>query len=115
MQTHLRENNKDSQSFIEENEQKFSEQCLRVVKMLNKGIKLTVASAMANGISSLPRRILDIRERNGITNIKDEWIKNGDGKRLYKVWYLEGIRKPTKKQVSEKHQQTVNNRSLFNQ
>lgn len=114
LKTHLRENNSDSQSHLQENEQKFSDQCLKVLKILNRGVKLTVASAMEHGISSLPRRILDLRERNGIKNIKDEWVRNGDGKRLYKIWYIEGLRKPTKKQTTEKHSQTIIQEPLFN-
>ena len=84
LKTHLRENNSDSQSHLQENEQKFSDQCLKVLKILNRGVKLTVASAMEHGISSLPPRYRDW-ERNGIKNIKDEWVRNGDGKRLYKI------------------------------
>lgn len=102
LQTHLHENNPDSQSFLQENEQKFSDQCLKVLQLLNMGIRLTVADAMSRGISSLPRRILDLKERNNITNIKDEWVKDTNGKRLYKVWYIDGLRPPTKKEVTDK-------------
>lgn len=112
LQTHLRENNPESQSVLEENEKKFSAQCLKVMELLNKGERLTVKSALVNhGIGSLPRRLLDLKERNGITDIKEEWVKNSEGKRLYKVWYKEGLRPPTKKQVIKQHQENQN--SLF--
>src|SRR5690348_5468285 len=99
---HNNENNPDSQSNLEQNAQKFSQQCLKVLEILNQGKKLTVANAISYGINSLPRRILDLRERNGITNIIDEWVRDGNGKRLYKQWYLNITTRPTKKLVVEK-------------
>ena len=104
---HLNENNEDSQTFLEENEEKMSRQCLQVMQLLNKGMRLTVACAMSHGISSLPRRLLDLKEKNNITNIKDEWVRDGNGKRLYKIWFIEGLRPPTKKQVTKKHQENI--------
>lgn len=86
LHTHLMENNPESQGFLEENEQKFSDQCLKVYRLLLGGIRLSVVDAIGHGISSLPRRILDLKERNGITTIKDEW-----GRRYYE-W--EGSQSP---------------------
>lgn len=102
LKTHLQENNKESQTHLEENEQKFSQQCLKVMELLNQGKRLTVVNAITFGISSLPRRIMDLRERNGITTIKDQWIKDTNGKRLYKEWWIEITKRPTKKAVIEK-------------
>lgn len=111
--THIRENNKESQQHLEENEQLFSDQCLKVMQLLNKGIRLTVLEAHKMGISSLPRRIKDLRDRNNITNIKDEWVVDGKGKKLYKQWFIPGLRPPTKKQVAKKHESGVGQSPLF--
>lgn len=102
LHTHLQENNKESQKHLEENAPKFSQQCLKVMELLNQGHRLTVASAMSHGISSLPRRILDLRERNGITLIKDQWVEDSKGKNLHKEWWIEITKRPTKKAVIEK-------------
>lgn len=107
MHLHNFENNRDSQSNLEENQQKFSNQCLLVMKLLNQGVRLTVANAIGYGINSLPRRIMDCRERNGITNIKDKWVTDADGKRLYKEWFIEIPKLPTKKEVISNHQPLI--------
>lgn len=111
LKTHLHENNKESQSHLEESEQHFSDQCLKVLELLNKGIRLSVMEAVKHNILSLPRRLKDLRDRNGITDIKEEWVKNADGKRLYKIWYKEGLRPPTKKKVIQNHSE--NQKPLF--
>jgi len=112
LHTHLMENNPESQGFLEENEQKFSDQCLKVYRLLLGGIRLSVVDAIGHGISSLPRRILDLKERNGITTIKDEWVKDSNGKRLYKVWYIDRPKPPTKTELVKKFT-TLTQQTLF--
>lgn len=83
---HRDENNHDSRRHLEENRQRFSDQCQQVYSLLLSGVRLTVLSAITEyGISSLPRRILDLKE-SGI-EIKDCWIEINN-KRAYKEWYL---------------------------
>lgn len=102
LHTHLHENNQESQKHLEENAQKFSDQCLKVLEILNQGKRLTVLEAPKYGILSLPRRIKDLRDRNKITNIKDQWVKDTNGKKLWKEWWIEITTRPTKKAVIEK-------------
>lgn len=101
LEIHDRENNEDSQSFKDENAGKFKEACMKVLRLLNQGKRLTVKDAIAeHDIASLPRRIADLRE-GGIKNIKDAWVKNAAGKRLYKEWWMDIPTRPTKAQVVE--------------
>lgn len=113
LHTHLQENNHESQKHLEENAQKFSDQCLKVLELLNQGKRLTVASAIGYGIMSLPRRILDLRGRNGIESIKDNWVKDTNGKRLYKEWWIEITKRPTKKETIQNAIKNSNGKSIW--
>lgn len=84
MKTHSRENNKESQKNLDENKGKFSRQCLKVLELLRQGKRLTTYNSPGYGILSLPRRIKDLRDYNGIENIVDEW----DKEKGVKVWYI---------------------------
>lgn len=87
MKIHQKENNQESQQHLEENKDHFSAQCLKVLEILQQGKRLTVKSAMNQyEIWSLPRRILDLKEK-GI-DIHDEWILDKDGKTKIKQWFL---------------------------
>lgn len=59
---HQRENNAESQAHLQENEFRFKKSCMKVLVRLCQGERLTVLSAINSGISSLPRRVLDLRE-----------------------------------------------------
>ena len=96
IELHDQENNSESAQHLKENRQKFSQQCLRVMELLNQGKRLTVANAIGYGIMSLPRRILDCRE-NGL-KIEDQWVKDTKGKRLYKEYFIPITKRRTKKQ-----------------
>jgi hypothetical protein len=88
LQIHETENNNESQGFLNENHERIKECCMKVLRILNQGKKLSVLSAHSEyGISSLPRRIKDLRDVHGIRGIKDEWVTDAGGKRLYKQWY----------------------------
>ncbi len=83
---HRNENNHDSRRHLEENREHFSAQCQQVYSLLSSGIHLTVFRAMTEyGISSLPRRILDLKE-SGI-EIKDAWVKT-DSKERWKEYFI---------------------------
>ncbi len=107
MHTHIWENNEESQKFLEENADKFGEQCLKIMRLLFQGKKLTVIIAVSHGITSLPRRIKDLRDRNNVTCIKDEWVFDGNGKKLYKQWFINIAKRPLKKEVVEKAKQQI--------
>lgn len=96
---HDRENNQDSESFLQQNAQNISDKCLKVLEILNTGKRLQVLEAANMGIASLPRRILDLKTAG--FNIKDEWIIGADGKRKVKEYFLEITKRPTKQQVLE--------------
>ncbi len=88
---HRIENSMESQDHLEENKVHFKAQCKKVFDLLMSGQHLTVLSAITNhGISSLPRRCLDItgeeRRRTGI-RISNKWIKPEKGAK-YKAWYM---------------------------
>lgn len=96
---HQQENSEDSQSYLQENEQRLKEGCLKVLRILNTGERLTVKSAINQGIASLPRRCLDLK--NAGFDIQNEWVRNEKGKRLYKEYFLNITKRPTKEQIIE--------------
>jgi hypothetical protein len=73
---HVIENNALSQAFLDANRFKFNTKCKEVFQRLIEGERMTVLEAANTGISSLPRRIKDLREF-GI-RISDNWIKKGN-------------------------------------
>jgi hypothetical protein len=80
--TQRRENNKESQAILEANKDRINKSCAKVLELLKEGHHLTVRDAIVyHDISSLPRRIKDLRE-HGIV-IKDRLI---DGR--YKEYFL---------------------------
>ena len=81
--TKRKENNSASQLILDENAVKINNSCDKVLKLLQEGKRLTVYSAMVDyGISSLPRRILDIKQKLGI-DVKSRLIE-----KRYKEYYL---------------------------
>lgn len=86
---HLTENNVESQINLDVNRDKFSGQCKKVFDLLMANdLPLSVKSATTeHHITSLPRRILDLKE-NGVL-ISDRWIEVlGIVKVRFKVWYM---------------------------
>ena len=85
---HIRENNRESEDFLNENRWKFSDRCIEVIEPLISGVRLTVKSAIVDyGVSSLPRRISDIREATFHELIDDDWVYV-DGKQDHKIWWM---------------------------
>jgi len=110
-ETHQRENNEASEQHLQENQKKFSKQCLKVLELLYQGKKLTTYSAPGYGILSLPRRILDLKE-NGV-DIGDRWLYDSEGKRTVKEWYLNIKTDRTKKNVTEKWQKVLDKKPEY--
>ena len=102
--THQRENNAESEQHLQENQKKFSKQCLKVLELLYQGKRLTTYSAPGYGILSLPRRILDLKE-NGV-EIAERWLTDENGKRTVKEWYM-NFKTPSKKEITEKFQKEI--------
>lgn len=69
---HRYENNDESQEHLDSRRAHFNQKCLAVLKMLQAGERLTVLGCANRGIASLPRRILDLKERG--VPINDEWV-----------------------------------------
>lgn len=90
---HSHDNNPESEKHLSDNCKKFSQQCLKVLELLRQGKRLTTMNAPGYGILSLPRRIKDLRDHNGITNIVDEWDKD----QRTKVWYMKFFTEVEKK------------------
>jgi len=86
MKIHDNENNSESQEHLEENRERFSLQCLKVLELLRTGKRLTTINAPTYGILSLPRRIKDLKDKNGII-IDWIWLHDDKGRKTIKEWY----------------------------
>lgn len=75
---HRLENNSRSQIYLDEKRQHFTKKCQQVFDLLMSGKELTVLGAAVDGISSLPRRIKDLKE-SGVC-LSDKWR---DGVKVY--------------------------------
>ena len=87
---HQYENNFDSQSFLDEHRGEIMLSCWKVLIRLLCGERLTVSGTAQlgdNHVSSLPRRVKDLKDNFNVPVI-DEWIKDNEGKRLYKVYFI---------------------------
>lgn len=117
LHTHLQENNKESQAHLEKNAARFSRQCLLVLELLYRGKRLTTLNAPAYGIRSLPRRIKDLRDRNGITIIQDRW-RDANGNVLDadaedgvdKVWFIEFKTQKSKEECIREWRERMKNK-----
>lgn len=112
MKLHSKENNDESQQHLEENKEKFSAQCLKVLELLRQGKRLTTMNAPSYGILSLPRRIKDLRDHNAI-HIDEKWKEDDDGNKICKEWFINQV---TQKQFNAKTKKTevaTNQAALF--
>lgn len=87
LEIHWIENNRESQTHLENNEQKFTDQCKKVLELLRSGVRLTTINAPSYGILSLPRRLKDLRDYNGV-QINETWVRDNEGRKMFKEWYL---------------------------
>lgn len=82
-EVHARENNKESETALNDNRKHFSAQCRKVLDLLLRGDRLTIYDALVvHGISSLPRRAQDLIENR--IDVKREFK---EGTRI-KEYYL---------------------------
>jgi hypothetical protein len=88
MKIHSEENNAESEKHLKENKTKFSQQCLRVLELLRQGKRLTTSNAPGYGILSLPRRIKDLRDKNGIA-VNERWLQDEKGSNTIKEWFID--------------------------
>lgn len=79
---HTKENNRESLDYLNENRDRIVKSCRKVFDRLMRGERLTVVFATLNGMSSLPRRIMDLRDAGFL--IKDEWVSNEN----HKEWFM---------------------------
>lgn len=87
IKVHEVENNQRSQEYLQENELKIKKSCKKVLDILMQGIPMTVNGAVTDyGISSLPRRIKDLRDENKI-QIHDRKIKGNES--TYIEYYMD--------------------------
>jgi len=78
------ENNQESNAILQENKKRINRRCQEVLNILKTGERLTVISAVKKyDITSLPRRIKDLRDMAGI-EIKDREIGGG-----CKEWWIQ--------------------------
>ncbi len=85
---HRTENNHLSRRHLEENREHFSAQCQQVYSLLKSGVRLTMKSAINEyNIGDIRRRIKDLRDICGVTDIKDGWIKE-NGRNKYKEYFI---------------------------
>jgi hypothetical protein len=83
-QIHERENNSDSELILKANKERFSNQCNIVYEALQRGERLTTASALLKyGIGDLRRRVKDLVDYHGI-EVKSELIEG-----RFKEYFIE--------------------------
>lgn len=105
IEVHGKENNRESQQHLEDNEPHFKKQCHTVLSLLRKGVVLTSRIAMIDyNIGDVHRRIGELRE-GGITGISDEWVMDADGKKTrFKKWFMPEFSKNKKEVVYKKNE-----------
>lgn len=103
---HEIENNKDTESFLQENGKKFVGDCLIAMKLMYQGIRLNGDTCKElYGIHD--RRLRNCRAgRPDI--VKSEWKRDANGKRLYVEFWIERIPYPTKSAVIERSNNIIN-------
>lgn len=85
---HVRENNSTSEAHLNENRRKFTGDCAIVLSLLQKGHVISTKSVyMQWNVSSLPRRIKDLRDEGGI-HIDEQSITGKGGKSRNKIWFM---------------------------
>lgn len=109
MELHNRENNLENEKHKNANEERFSEQCRKVLELLKSGVVLTTGKALTEfGIGDLRRRIKDLKDMNGIKNIQWRWHLDKEGKTTrFKEWFIELDKRPTKGAVVKKFERLI--------
>lgn len=120
---HEVENNDETQSFLKENGQKFSNDCIKAMQLMYRGVRL-------NGDTCKELyKIHDRRLRDCIAGrpdiVRKQWVKGKDGKRKVVEYWIDPIKVyPTKGELQQwfneyqneqpvKYKKGVNNASDF--
>lgn len=87
---HSRENNIDSEAFLEQNRHRFNGNCWELLLGMLKGTQYsTNGYNKVHKISSLPRRVMDLQKVFGLGDlIKYEWAPEGSEDEGYKQCYI---------------------------
>lgn len=92
---HERENNQDTESFLQENIDKFQTDAVFLLGIMLKGEKLT-AKTVVQKYGKEPRRLRDLFISG---KCKKQWKLDDKGKRLYVEYYCEIPLPPTKQEA----------------
>jgi len=96
---HSVENSEETQSFLKENGKKFSNDCIRAMQLMYKGVRLN-GDTCKELYNFSDRRLRDcIAGRPDI--VRKDWKRDGNGKRLYVEYWIEPIKPKTKTEVNE--------------
>lgn len=107
---HVRENNSSSEAHLNANRRKFTGDCAIVLSLLQKGNVITTKSIyMQWDVSSLPRRIKDLRDE-GRVHIDDQPVLNEDGKTTRNLmWFMyDKLSEATKLKYKIHHPSIIN-------
>lgn len=84
---HVKENNFESQNFLNENRNILNIQCWTVLKRMLNGEKLSYLTAINTGIGDIRRRAKDLIDGFGIP-VRREWAVIDGVKQSYKWYYI---------------------------
>lgn len=92
---HEFENNEDTQSFLRQNGKKFSDDCVKAMRLMYQGVKLN-GDTCKELYGFHDRRLRDCRQgRPDI--VRSAWKKDADGKRLYVEFWISIPPPPSKR------------------
>jgi len=102
---HERESSEETESFLKENGKKFSNDCIKAMKLMYQGVRLNAETCKAlYGLHD--RRLRDCHaERPSV--VKKEWKRDADGKRLYVEYFVNVILPPSKTELIIKATKTI--------
>jgi hypothetical protein len=116
---HQHENNELSESFLKENGEKFSNQCVMVLRLLYKGIKLT--AKQTNDILNIADGGRRLRDLFAFRSDVKKQVRYTNGKKEGVEYFLDIPKQPTKESLqtwfieyqSEPMPQTYIQKALF--
>lgn len=102
---HERENNEDTESFLKQNGDKFSRDCIRAMQLMYLGERLNGETC-----KSL-HKIHDRRLRECFAArpdvVKKAWKRDANGKRLYMEYWIDCPKQETKTEVIKNANKTI--------
>jgi len=94
---HEHENSEDTQSFLRQNGKKFSDDCVKAMRLMYQGVKLN-GDTCKELYGFHDRRLRDCRQgRPDI--VRSAWKKDADGKRLYVEFWISRPVPPSKQEA----------------